>query len=216
MRVDRRWIFITIIAVLTIALANVGRAAEVTITLDPSEVKDIEPGGTFDVDVTVSDVSNLFSWKIVIRFDPNVLQADNVTEGPFLASTNETTIFQTPTIDNDVGFVIAGAVFMPPFPEYGVTGDGVLATIVFSVTGRGSVTLEFDEELTVIKEVRWYDYEADPPISYPTLSIPCTLVDGAFTNGAPEVLSLSLIIAIVGAVAICGVGAFFFMRRRRS
>jgi len=215
MRVNRGWIFLTIMALLIIALANVGRAAETTITLDPSEVKDIEPDETFDVDVTVNDVSNLFSWKILIRFDPNVLQADNVTEGPFLASTGETTIFQTPMIDNDKGFVIAGAVFMPPLPEDGVTGDGVLATILFSVTGRGSVTLEFDKELTGLKEVRWTDYQATPPVGS-SISIASALVNGSFSNGAPEILSLTLIIAIVSAVAICGVGAFFFMRRRRS
>lgn len=215
MRVDRRWIFLTIIAVLTIALANVGRAAEATMTLDPSEVKDIEPGGTFNVDVTVSDISNVVSWKILIRFDPNVLQADNVTEGPFLGSTGETTIFLPPTMDNDKGIVIAGAAFIPPFPEEGVTGDGVLATIVFSVTGRGSVTLEFDEELTGLKQVIWTDYQADPPQGS-SVSIAIDLVNGSFSNGAPEVLSLSLVVAIVGAVAICGVGAFFFMRRMRS
>jgi hypothetical protein len=93
MKVNHGWIFLMIIATLTIAMAGVGQSSTATMTLDPSEVKDIDPGGTFNVDVTVADVSNLFGWQFLIRFDSRVLRVDNVTEGQFLGSTGEETLF---------------------------------------------------------------------------------------------------------------------------
>lgn len=183
-------------------------------SLNPSEVKDIDPGGTFNVDVTIADVSNLFAWQFLMHFDTNVLQVNNVTEGPFLNSLGLETDFLLAT-NNTVGYIIAGCLFKIPLPEYGASGDGVLATITFTVTGRGTITLEFDddEKLTYLREVRWVDYEATPPVGY-NIEISSSLVNGTFKNGAPEILSLPLIIAIVVAIAFCGVGAFYYMRRR--
>ncbi len=215
MTINRGYIFIAFIATVIIATAGVGRASPATIALDPSEVKDIDPGGTFNVDITVSDVSNLFAWQLVLYFDPDVLQVDNVTEGPFLAAAGNTTDLD-PTIDNTAGYIIAGTVFELPLPEFGASGDGVLATIVFSVTGRGTVTLEFedDETLTFLKETEWVDYQAKEGR---TRTISSSLTDGTFTNGGAGLslgLSLPLIIAIVVVVVLCGVGAFYFIRRR--
>jgi len=215
MKINRGWIFIAFIATVIIAAAGVGKASPATIALDPSEVKDIDPGGTFNVDVTIGDVSNLFAWHFVLYFDPDVLQVDNVTEGPFLAAAGNTADFD-PTIDNTAGYIIAGGVLEPPLPEFGASGDGVLVTIVFSVTGRGTVTLEFDDDemLTWLKETEWVDYQAGEGR---TRTISTSLTDGTFTNGGAGLslgLSLPLIIAIVVVVALCGVGAFYFMRRR--
>lgn len=215
MEVNRQRILLTIFATLIIAVAGVGKASTTTMALDPPEVKDIEPGETFNVNVTVTDVSNLFLYQFMIRFDPNVLQVENITEGPFLASTGEETDFRSPRIDNKVGYVIQICLFMPPFPEEGATGDGVLATIAFSVTGRGTIALEFekDEEFTYLREVIWLNYTATPPEGNKA-EIAANLVDGTFTNGGAETLSLQFIVAIVVVVALCGVVAFYIIRRR--
>jgi ABC-type transport system involved in multi-copper enzyme maturation permease subunit len=213
MRVNRWWIFLTVTAILTIAIAGFGKASTAKMAVNPADVKDIEPGGTFNVNVTVTDVSDLFEWKFLIRFDHEVLQVENVTEGPFLGSTGEETIFPAPTINNTKGFVIAGSTFMVPLPEEGVTGDGVLATIAFNVTGQGTTDLEFDEELSGLTEVRWVNYTAKLG---DTKSILHTLFDGTFSNGTPAILSPLIVIAIVVAVAFCGIATFYYMRRRRT
>jgi len=175
MEVNRQRILLTIFATLIIAVAGVGKASTTTMALDPPEVEDIEPGETFNVNVTVTDVSK----------------------------------------DNKVGYVIQICLFMPPFPEEGATGDGVLATIAFSVTGRGTIALEFekDEEFTYLREVIWLNYTATPPEGNKA-EIAANLVDGTFTNGGAETLSLQFIVAIVVVVALCGVGAFYIIRRR--
>jgi len=193
----------------------VGKASTTTMALDPPEVEDIEPGETFNVNVTVTDVSNLFAWQFMIRFDPNVLQIEDIIEGPFLASTGEETDFRPPSIDNTAGYMISGCLFMPPLPEEGATGDGVLATIVFSVTGRGTIALEFeeDETFTYLREIIWINYTATPPVGS-KVAIAANLVDGSFANGGAEILSLQFIVAIVVVVALCGVVAFYIIRRR--
>ncbi len=189
-----------------------GGASTAKISLDPSEVKDIDPGGTFNTDIIITDVNNLYAWQIRLNFDPDVVQVDNVTEGPFLGSTGNETFFSPPNINNDKGYMIIGGTFMVPFPEEGVTGNGVLATIVFSVTGRGRITLEFDEDenFSYLREVQWIGDEGEKvPLSL-------DLENGTFSNGGQPVLSLPLIIAVVVIVALCGIGAFYYMRRRRT
>jgi len=152
-------------------------------------------GETFTVNVTIADVSNLFAWQFLMHFDPDVLQVNNVTEGSFLASTGEETDFIGPTINNEVGYVIVGCLFMPPLPEYGASGDGVLATITFLVEAFGTTSLSFDEDeaLTLLRGVIWTDYNATPPVGYKH-PIQRTLVDGFFDNRtpAPPYLSIKL------------------------
>jgi PKD repeat protein len=108
-------------------------------------------GETFTVNITVTCVTDLYAWNINLTFNPAVLNVVNVTEGAFLKETNET-IFLPVTKNNDAGFLFAGALFMPPFPERGATGSGVLATITFKVAGEGETKLEFERSklLTVI------------------------------------------------------------------
>ena len=147
-------------------------------------------GETFTINVTITDVSNLFGWQVLMHFDPNVLQVDNVTEGPFLGSTGNETVFLT-NINNDEGYLVVGGVFMAPFPEEGVTGNGILTTIVFNAASYGTTTLEFDKDeyFSYLREIRWFDYKAN--IGY-KLSIPCTLVDGFFHGRAEHELQVSL------------------------
>jgi hypothetical protein len=208
MKVNRGWIILTIIVTSIIAMAGVGRGSTPKMAVHPPAVNDIEPGGTFNVNVTITDVSALFNWQFVIDFDPRILRVDNVTEGPFLGSTGENTIFLPPKIDNNQGNVFAGATFQPApsWPEEGATGSGVLATIVFSVTGRGTTTLEFDKDQPRLGTV----------VLGQSIEIPSEAIDGSFSNGTPEVLSMTLIVAIVVAVVACSVGAIYFIRRRRT
>ncbi len=149
-------------------------------------------GETFHVNVTITNVSNLFAWQFVMHFDPSVLQVKNVTEGPFLASTGEITDFVL-AANNTIGYVITGCLFMPPLPEYGASGDGILATITFLVDAFGTTSLSFDDDeaLTFLREVVWTDYNATPPHGH-TAQIPCTLVDGFFYGRAEHELQVSL------------------------
>ena len=63
-------------------------------------------GQTFDVDVNVTGASDLYAYQMDLTFDPTVLSALSVTEGPFLPG-GGTTFFIPGTIDNVGGSVTA-------------------------------------------------------------------------------------------------------------
>jgi hypothetical protein len=111
----------------------------ITATPDPAVL-----GAPVSIDVLISGIADLYAYQFSLSFDPAVLQATTVTEGPFLASGGGTTVFGAGTIDNTTGSVaftydtLIGAVA-------GVSGTGTLAHISFDVIARGSTPLTFSD-----------------------------------------------------------------------
>jgi Cohesin domain len=86
-------------------------------------------GSTFVINVQANGVSDLFAFQFDIAFNPAVLHAVSVAEGPFLP-TGGTTAFVPGTIDNVGGHIAFNAdTLIGAIP--GVTGGGVLARITF-------------------------------------------------------------------------------------
>ena len=82
---------------------------------------------------------DLTSWQLDVGFDPSRLQANSVTEGPFLSSFGQTA-FVPGFIDNGNGLIDGISNFfvdLAPFP----TGSGVLATIEFTALASGPTAL---------------------------------------------------------------------------
>ena len=98
---------------------------------------------SFAVDVSVKDVSDLYSYQFDIKFNPNLFSAVNVVEGPFLSG-GGSTYFQPGTINNttgDVTFVANTLLGAVP----GVSGQGILASVSFQSlhqTGSGNFSLQ--------------------------------------------------------------------------
>jgi hypothetical protein len=92
-------------------------------------------GDTFEVDIT----SDLYAFQMDLTFDPTLLSAVSVTEGPFLPS-GGSTFFVPGTIDNVGGSVTATAdSLVGPIP--GVTGNGVLLQFQFTAIAPGASAL---------------------------------------------------------------------------
>jgi len=162
----------TLLASIAVALVAGGIAAaspETVVAVDP-KITSTEPGESFEINITVSDVSNLYGLEINMTFDPTILNAVNVTEGPFLEQTGGTWWLPS-TINNIAGFVFFGDTLFP-FPEEGATGSGVLASITFNVTAEGRSGLNFSE--TKLRTIERTD-EGDLPVP-----IDHTAVDGVF------------------------------------
>jgi len=131
----------------------------------PPSIEPIKPPtppvvtGTFDVDIVVHNVANLFSWQVKIVFDPAALIVTNLVEGQFLEKDGGTTLFVAATKitkcvfsedtlnttdqftlimndENSVDSVLVGGTLIGE--ALGVSGDGVLATVTFGVIGEGS------------------------------------------------------------------------------
>jgi Cohesin domain len=121
------------LAVPTVSLA--GTAGQATV------------GTPLALTVQISDVVDLYAYQFSLAFNPAVLQASSVTEGPFLATGGDT-FFGAGAINNTTGtiaFTFDSLVGFVP----GVTGSGGLATLNFNVIGAGVSSLVFSDVLFV-------------------------------------------------------------------
>jgi len=209
MRIIRRLMLVAV--ALTFATAMVGKAwasPETTISIAPSKVDDLPTGQKFTVDVVIADVTNLYGWQINVTFNPSILNADRVAEGPFLKSANDTA-WPKPVIDNTRGYILASALLMPPYPPVGATGGGTLANITFTVKSGGSSTLHFDETRTYLRSVA-------SGVPVPIESI--VRQDGTYGSGGGGIsgVPLELIAGVAVAIVIIVVAGALFLRRRRA
>jgi adhesin HecA-like repeat protein len=90
---------------------------EITITVEDKPTPDVDSaklsfsidetpirvGDTFTLNLNVENVTDLAGWQCNIVFDPNVLEAVEVSEGDFLKAGGATPFFQSSTIDNTAG-----------------------------------------------------------------------------------------------------------------
>ena len=99
-------------------------------------------GDAFTLNLNAENITDLAGWQTDIAFDPNVLEAVEVTEGDFLKSEGADTFFGGGTIDNAVG-KIAG-IFSARQSEVGASGAGALLTVTFmaKLSGESEITLE--------------------------------------------------------------------------
>jgi hypothetical protein len=98
-------------------------------------------GDTFTIPISIADAVDLTSWQFDLVFDPTIVTANSVTEGPFMSSFG-TTLFSPGVIDNTAGLislVTDSYVDLPPNPS----GDGVLANIDFTALAPGVSPLTF-------------------------------------------------------------------------
>lgn len=90
---------------------------------------------TFTVPISITGATDLTSWQFDLAFNPAILQANLVSEGPFMSSFG-TTLFTPGIIDNGTGLISLVAdsyVDIPPNPS----GSGVLANIDFLALAPG-------------------------------------------------------------------------------
>ena len=92
--------------------------------------------GPFSLDVQAAGVVDLYAIQFDIGFDPAVLEATGITEGPFLAG-GGATIFIPGAIDNATGVISFTAISLETAIT-GVSGGGILATVNFQGVGSGS------------------------------------------------------------------------------
>jgi len=129
--------------VLCVVMARPVQAEPVLSFLSPPNP--VVAGTSIDVDVLITDVVDLYAYQFSVAFNPAVLQATSVVEGPFLPGAG-TTFFDGGTIDNLTGSItfifdsLIGAIS-------GANGSGVLARLTFDVLDGGSSPLLLSDAL---------------------------------------------------------------------
>jgi len=103
----------------------------------------VSVGDTFTIPISIADATDLTSWQFDLAFNPAIVMANSVTEGPFLSSSGTaSTVFIPGAIDNGGGHILGTSDFFtdissPP------SGSGVLANIEFSALAPGVSPLTF-------------------------------------------------------------------------
>jgi hypothetical protein len=98
-------------------------------------------GDTFAIPISITGITDLTFWQFDLAFNPAIVNANSVTEGPFMSAFGAT-LFTPGVIDNVAGLISLVAnsyVDFPPDPS----GSGVLAEIEFTALGPGVSPLTF-------------------------------------------------------------------------
>ena len=108
---------------------------------------------TFTLNLNAENITDLAGWQTDIAFDPNVLEAVEVTEGDFLKSEGDDTFFQGGTIDNIAGKITG--IFAVRQSASGASGTGTLLSVTFMAKAGGEtqVTLENFEFISITDEI---------------------------------------------------------------
>lgn len=98
-------------------------------------------GSTVTLSVKVEELVDLFAFQYNLSFNPAVLQAASLSEGSFLSAAGET-FYSAGTINNSTGLIgLTVNTLLGPVP--GVSGNGVLSSVVFNVIGSGTSNIGF-------------------------------------------------------------------------
>jgi len=142
-------VVIVLVSAVAAILAFTVRSSPTVISVEPENVGRLAVGDTFVVNVTVENCVNVYAVQVDLRYDPTVLNATNIVEGPFLPSFSNT----LPLINRATGFNdtlprSVGVYFADTLMDYAngtharADGNGVLVTITFKVVGGGSTELQ--------------------------------------------------------------------------
>ena len=122
---------------------------------------------SFNVDINVSNVINLYSWEFKLYYSNEILNATSAIEGPFLSSSGSTSFQIKEFSDNfnsthGLVWIACALLAQPP-----VSGNGTLATISFHVEALGESALDLSDTM-----------QSDPW----EVPIPHEAIDGYFNN----------------------------------
>ncbi len=95
-------------------------------------------GSNFTINAKVSQITDLYAWNLTLYWNPAILEAKNVTEGPFLKSAG-TTVFSPPEINQTGGYLNANCTLVDLVP--GANGTGTIANITFQVKTKGQSSI---------------------------------------------------------------------------
>jgi hypothetical protein len=183
---QKRLTFFLVLVLASMALSQV-RAQQAKVRLVPASCTVQNVGLTFNLNVTVENVQNLFAFVFNLTYPSDILNMTDVTQGPFLKTGGAQTFHLRINFTDHYNATHGLLTFLcTRLGENtpGVNGNGTLATVTFkstSTNGPEAGKLHLDAVLS------------DPDLA----AIPCTAADGEVTviPEFPAALILPLLIA---------------------
>jgi len=140
-------VYMTILILLLIPALQTSTRAMATLYVDPPTTV-TSVGGTFSVNITVSDVIDLAGWEFRLYYLSSNLNGTNLEEGPLLkegGSTYFVAINFTDDYNSTHGLAWVTCTLLSPSP--GVNGDGTLAVVTFEAKQLGISDLSLADTL---------------------------------------------------------------------
>jgi hypothetical protein len=117
-------------------------ARATTVRIEPESVGQLSVGDTFTVNVTVENCADVYGVQGDIRYDPEVLDVINTSEGSFARSTGIALLVFTNQTTVNTTIPLLARVFFVGTSVRAANGSGVLLTITFHVIADGSSKLQ--------------------------------------------------------------------------
>jgi general secretion pathway protein D len=96
------------------------------------------PQGMMTVALIIENATEVSSAPLQVAFDSKVVKLNDVGRGDFFSSDGQIPVF-TKNIQNDAGNAVINLNRLPGSP--GMTGSGVLATLIFQAVAKGTCTV---------------------------------------------------------------------------
>lgn len=197
------FLFLIAVSILGSCATKVKGQEEPKVYVDPPIVNAL-PGKTFTLNVKVADVKNLYTYQFYLRWDPNLLDATDVAEEPFLNAegTYRTSfnfrIQNTPDYLGDSGYVYVACTLLGEPATAAASGSGTLTTLTFLVKEEGNTSLHLYDTKLINSLIVEMSHDTDdsyfqtlPP---PEVHVkPSSVVDASLLPGSTFSINISVI-----------------------
>lgn len=198
---------------ITTQITSITASPDTTVKVEPHE-NTAKIGDTFTVNITITDVQNLFGLEITLDWDSSILQVVNVDvrlgveshpDGVLHEILPEYTIFivKNETIQEEGTYQLVGTSLDRNTPSF--NGSGNIARITFNVANAGSCALNLEAKLA-----------SKPLLGSVSSPITHTTVDGFFSTQEPEQYIWPYTTAMIAVIVIATVVTVIVMYHKRS
>lgn len=146
------------------------------VIVEPAETinSGLEQGQSFSINITLINAINAYNWTLELKWGPSLLNATNIVEGSFLKDVGATD-FQS-TVNEADGTLLISNTFTGE-PSDGVSGNGTLVKVTFSVLERGDTDIDISD-VSIFKKDGTF--------------VPAAVENGFFSNTTRDVALTSL------------------------